>query len=106
MGPARSAAIGWGIAAGVLVALSLPAGPASAHADLLRTDPAAGTVVDRLPAAVTLTFDEQVQPVAGQIQVIAPDGGRADGDRVGERRTSTVRVPVRGGGPDGTYALS
>ncbi|MCU7727769.1 copper resistance protein CopC [Actinoplanes sp. KI2] len=102
----RWAAIGCGVAAGVLLALGAPAGPAAAHADLLRTDPPAGTVVGGLPAAVTLFFSEPVQPVAAQIRVIAPDGGRADGERVSERATATVRVPLRAGGPTGTYALS
>src|SRR3954454_900461 len=103
---ARWSAIGCGVAAGVLLALGAPAGPAGAHADLLRTDPPTGTVVGSLPAAVTLIFSEQVRPVAAQIQVIAPDGGRADGARVSERATATVRVPLRAGGPTGTYALS
>src|SRR5690349_23313581 len=94
MKPARSFAVGVGIVAGVVVALSLPAGPASAHADLLRTDPAAGTVVDSLPAAVTLTFSEAVQPVVAQIQVIAPDGGPAGGGRISTAAALTVRIPL------------
>ena len=106
MKPARLFAVGCGFAAGVVVALSLPAGPASAHADLLRTDPRAGTIVDSLPSGVTLTFSEDVAPVAGQIQVIAPDGSRADDRRVSETATSTVRIPLRADGPNGTYAVS
>ncbi len=104
--PARLSAIGCGIAAGIVVALSLPAGPANAHADLLRTDPASGSVVQSLPQAVTLTFSEDVQPVVSQMQVIAPDGSRADDERVSEEATSTVRIPLRTDGPDGTYAVS
>ena len=106
MKPARLSVVGIGIVAGALVALILPAGPASAHADLLRTDPAAGTVVDSLPAAVTLTFSEAVQPVVAQIQVIAPDGSPAGGGRISTAAAPTLRIPMRKGGPDGTYAVS
>jgi copper transport protein len=106
MKPARLFAVGTGILVGVLVALSLPAGPASAHADLLRTDPASGTVVDSLPAAVTLTFSEAVQPVVAQIRVIAPDGSPAGSGRISTAAAPTVRIPLRTGGPRGTYAVS
>lgn len=102
----RLFAVGVGIVAGVLVALGLSAGPASAHADLLRTDPAAGTVVGSLPAAVTLTFSEAVQPVVAQIRVTAPDGSPAGSGRISTAAAPTVRIPLRTGGPQGTYAVS
>ncbi len=46
----------------VLVAIALVAGsgPASAHAILAQSTPADGSTLDRAPAAITLTFDEDV----------------------------------------------
>jgi copper transport protein len=94
--------------AGVLLGLSgvfaLPAGPASAHAALIRTSPTQGAVVQQAPREVVVTFSEAVAPVREKIKVIGPDGKRAD------RGTPTVRgddlhIPLRGGGQQGTYVV-
>ena len=44
-----------------VIALGL-AGPAAAHANLLRSDPAASALLDQAPAAVTMTFSEPPDP--------------------------------------------
>ena len=46
----------------------------SAHARLTVSDPAAGAVLDRLPASVDLVFSEPVTPAGRGINVYGPDG--------------------------------
>ncbi|MFC4021470.1 copper resistance CopC/CopD family protein [Micromonospora sp. GCM10011542] len=89
-----------------LVALLIaPASPASAHAVLESSSPAASAVVPSGPAEVVLTFSESVRQVPGKIRVIAPDGSRADR---GEPRFDggAVTVPVDPAGARGTYLVS
>ena len=50
-----------------------------AHAQLLSTDPAAGTVVQAAPAQVTLIFSEPVTPAGFGIKVYGPSGGQVAG---------------------------
>jgi copper transport protein len=90
---------------GLLGVLAAPASPASAHAVLVGTSPARGSVVARAPAVVSLTFSEAVNPVEGKIRIIAPDGGRADR---GDPSTNGARVviPIRQDAPRGTYLVS
>jgi copper transport protein len=80
------------------------AGPASAHATLVSTDPAEGAVLPEAPGQVTFTFDEPVQ--------LVPDGllaFDAAGRRV-EVRPSAKGVEVTGRLPgeldDGTYVVT
>jgi copper transport protein len=101
--PRRLAALA-GVLTGLLFVL-LPAAPASAHAVLVGSDPAANTIVPDAPNRVTLTFSESVQLLAGKIQVLAPDGSRADqGEPQGGG--NTVTIPLRSGGGRGTYLVS
>ena len=90
---------------GLCCALLGPAGPASAHAALVASDPANQTIVPDAPNRVTLTFSESVQLLSGKIQVLAPDSSRADqGDPTVSGNTLTI--PLRSGGPRGTYLVS
>ncbi|GAB1645295.1 copper resistance CopC/CopD family protein [Krasilnikovia sp. MM14-A1259] len=94
-----------GLLFGLLAVLLGPAAPASAHAVLVASDPQNGTIVPDAPNRVTLTFSESVQPVEGRIQVLGPDGKRADsGDP--QAAGATVTVPLRSGGGRGTYVVS
>jgi copper transport protein len=94
-----------GLAFGLLFTLLGPAAPASAHAALVATDPANGTIVPDAPNKITLTFSESVQLVSGKIQVLGPDNKRAD---AGEPKQDgdTVTIPLRSGGGRGTYLVS
>jgi copper transport protein len=82
-----------------------PAGPASAHAALISSSPAPGSVIGNSPTEITITFSEHVTPVTDRIQVLAPDGKRISG-------TATVtgavlHIPVRKAAhPLGTYLVS
>jgi copper transport protein len=89
----------------VLFVLFWPAAPADAHAALLASSPAPGSVVGASPAEVTVTFTEPVAPVAGRIQVIAPDGERISGTPTA--RGAVLTIPVRRADrPLGTYLVS
>jgi copper transport protein len=101
----RAAAACAGLLFGLLCVLLGPAAPASAHAALVGSDPASNAIVPDAPNKVTLTFSESVQLLSGKIQVLAPDGSRADqGDP--QSAGATVTIPLRSGGGRGTYLVS
>lgn len=66
------------VAAAVL-AVAATAVPASAHAELVSTDPAGGNTVQAMPRTVTLTFSEAVRTPAF-VEVSGPGGDVASGD--------------------------
>jgi copper transport protein len=87
---------------GALLALSLlaaTAGPASAHASLLQSSPAAGGRVKVGPPKVVLRFSEAVQLVnRTDVTVVDSDGVRIDVGtaRIAARDAREVVVPLRG----------
>jgi copper transport protein len=89
---------------GLVLALSL-AGPASAHAVLVRTDPSAGTVLLVAPAEIDLTFSESVRPVSGQVRVLGPNNARVDS---GSPKTAgdVISIPLQQNVPRGTYLVT
>jgi copper transport protein len=90
---------------GLAVVPALPAAPASAHAALVRTSPAQGTVVSEAPNEVVITFSEHVVPVKDKIRVVGPDGKRVDKNE--PRVTGNdLRIPVRTDVPRGTFLVS
>ena len=75
----------------------LVAAPASAHDELVSTDPAAGAAVDALPAQLTLTFSGELatDPGATELQVTDAAGtSLANGDPV--VADTTVTQPLAG----------
>ncbi|MFF0108907.1 copper resistance CopC/CopD family protein [Streptomyces hirsutus] len=87
-------------------ALLAGAAPASAHAALTGSDPRQGTVVDKAPAQVSLTFSEPVAVSDDALRVLDPKGERVDkGDPAGASGT-TYTVQLLGGLPDGTYTVT
>src|SRR5258707_9896783 len=58
----------------IAIAFALTPQLVLAHAQLLSTDPAAGTIVQTAPARVTLVFSEPVTPASFGIKVYAPSG--------------------------------
>ncbi|MBL7260529.1 copper resistance CopC/CopD family protein [Paractinoplanes lichenicola] len=94
-----------GLLVGFFAVLLGPAAPASAHAVLVNSDPGNGTIVPDAPNKITLNFSESVNLLSGKIQVLAPDGSRADqGDP--SASGGTVTIPLRSGGGRGTYLVS
>src|SRR5690349_12098536 len=90
---------------GTAAALVVPA-VASAHATLLRSEPAAGAVVTRPPAQVRIVFDDVVQLVGGdevvdnstRRSVLAGKPRLADGGK-------TIVLPLRHRLPSGDYTV-
>jgi copper transport protein len=101
----RLAAAGGGLLIGLFWVLMGPVAPAFAHAALVGSDPASEAIVPDAPNKITLTFSESIQLLPGKIQVLAPDGSRADqGDPTVDG--ANVTIPLRSGGARGTYLVS
>jgi copper transport protein len=87
----------------ILVALVLPAA-ARAHASLVRTDPADGTVLSAAPKSVRFFFDDDVRLVSG-VKAVRNGGGsvlRSQPHIAGGR---VLVVPLRSGLEDGDYTV-
>lgn len=94
-----------GLVAGlVLLAVLAAAGPASAHATLISSDPAEGEVLAAVPDAVTFTFDEPVTLSSGGVQVFDAAGAPVDSASVSRDTTVTVDLPATL--DDGTYVVT
>ncbi|HEX5118191.1 MAG TPA: copper resistance protein CopC [Pseudonocardiaceae bacterium] len=91
----------------VVLALLGTAGPASAHAVLIATQPSSLSVLPTAPHRVTLTFGEQVQVSPDGVRVLAPNGSRVDDGRAGHvtGRGDTVGVGVTATA-QGTYTVA
>src|SRR5215831_13282290 len=98
----RSAALVLGAAAATL----LLAQPASAHADLVRSDPPNGSVLARAPSTARLWFSEEISPKFSSARVVDRAGATIAGSRAqagaGDPRQLTVELP---GLEKGTYGL-
>ncbi|HKT01656.1 MAG TPA: copper resistance protein CopC [Rugosimonospora sp.] len=89
----------------VLGGLALTGTPAQAHAGLVRTSPAQGSVVQTAPTQILITFSEHVSPVDAKIRVISPQSKDIES---GQPSVSgaVLRIPVRADVPHGTYLVS
>jgi len=97
--------VGHRVARGLLVAaiasmlVVLLAAPASAHAELVQSDPAPGAVLAQAPEQVTLTFTERVDVNSGAVRVFDSDAQRVDqGGVEASGRTVTLPLPELGNG--------
>jgi methionine-rich copper-binding protein CopC len=89
------------VSVGVLVTSALTAPTACAHNVLVATDPAADAVLARVPATVTLTFDQPAIGIGSQVVISGPNGPVQDGDpRLVDR---TVAEDITAGAPAGQY---
>jgi copper transport protein len=94
------------IAAFVAVALGA-AQPASAHALLDSSDPAAGAVLDTSPTAITMVFTETPDPELSTTQVLDVTGAPVDvGPPVRGDQPRSLRVPITQPLPKGTYTVA
>jgi copper transport protein len=79
----------------VLAIVAGAAGPAAAHAVLLRTEPSPQTTVPTAPTAVRLQFSESVEAAFGAVRVYDVDGRRVDrGKLTTEKGGRDVVVPA------------
>jgi copper transport protein len=88
--------------------LVLAATPAWAHAELVATDPANGTHLDRAPAQVTLQFSQGVTPVRGGVRLLDARGRQVDtaDAKIAAGRPDDVVLPVPADLKDGYYVVS
>lgn len=86
-----------------LVGLVLGAGPASAHTELLRTDPAQGSVLATAPSTATLTFNEPIRVVREGVHLYAADGTDLPVTATSSDSRVAVDLPDR---LDGTVTLA
>lgn len=92
----------------VVAVLLGTAAPASAHAALLRTAPAEGSVVPSAPRQVRLDFSEGVLLAADAVRVLDPAGKRVDDgppQHAGDN-DSTAVVTLRTGLSTGTFTVA
>ncbi|MFD6322907.1 copper resistance CopC/CopD family protein [Streptomyces sp. NPDC058442] len=87
-------------------ALLAGAAPASAHAALTGSDPRQGTVVDKAPTQVSLTFSEPIAVSDDSLRVLDPKGKRADKGDPADPSGTTYTVHLLSGLPDGTYTVT
>lgn len=85
-----------------LVVALLAGGRASAHAQLVAADPAAGAILAEAPAVAVLTFSEPVRPLA--VRWFPPRGDPVEATPVAEG--ARLSVPLPSGGGTGTFLLS
>ncbi len=61
-----------------IVLALMTTGIASAHADLVQSDPATNSTLDAAPKKITLEFSETIEPAFSKITVIYEDGSNVD----------------------------
>lgn len=86
----------------ILVGSALLAGPCLAHATLVESDPAEGSIVAVAPEKLRLTFNEPVTLLS--IKLFAPGGQSGDATAVAQDNDLIIQLPADAG--EGTYALS
>jgi len=79
-------------------------GSAAAHAELLGVTPSDGSVVQDTPAVVEVRFSEAVSLAGGSARVLDHDAAVVSG--APDVDGSTIRIPIGGQLPDGTYTVS
>src|SRR5262245_58124313 len=88
------------------VAMLLLAQPASAHADLVRSDPADGSVLANPPRVARLWFSEEISGKFSSARLVDRGGATVSSSHVqvggGDPRRLTVELPSLG---TGTYGL-
>ena len=88
----------------LLLAAAFPAA-AQAHANLLRTDPAAGSVVATAPAQVVLHFDQEVRDVSSTVTNDQGDAVAASPAHTAAGDVRALVIPLRPNLPDGDYTI-
>lgn len=79
----------------VLGCLFLVAAPASAHAELVRSDPSAHAVLSKPPAEIRLWFSEQIEAGASPATLIGADGKAVPGVRAAVAADDVQQMLVR-----------
>src|SRR4051794_16886977 len=94
-----------GLAALVVMAVLAPAGAASAHAELLATNPADGSGVATAPDTTPMQFSESVSLRPDGVRVLDATGKRVDSGAA-SAAGADVSVPLDGTVANGTYVVA
>jgi methionine-rich copper-binding protein CopC len=87
------------------VALLLVAGPASAHDQLLSSDPKDGATLDEPPASISLTFSAAPLDTGIEIALVGPDGAATQGSDI-QVDDDVVTAQLAPDLPPGEYAVA
>ena len=99
----RTALAGAVLLGGVIAAQALVAAPASAHDELVSTDPAAGSTVATVPSVVVLTFAEPPLTLGMGVDVTGPGGTVSSGAPT--LSGSVIRQGIQPGAAAGSYTV-
>ena len=104
----RAGAFVMAISVVVTIAAWAGAGPALAHAELDRSDPAAGSTVATAPQKVLLVFTERPDPSLSFVQVLDTNGTNVAAGPAAQvgGDTKALQVPLPGDLPDGVYTVN
>jgi methionine-rich copper-binding protein CopC len=94
--------------AALLVAAScLPmlAGPALAHASLVKANPTPSGMAMQMPTALTLTFSEAPELAFTRVAVRGPGGALQTGQLSADSNPDTIIVPLPANLPEGKYTV-
>jgi methionine-rich copper-binding protein CopC len=86
-------------------ALLLVAGPASAHDQLLSSDPKDGATLDEHPASISLTFSSAPLDTGIEVALVGPDGVTAQGQDI-QVDDKVVTAQLAGDLPAGRYDVA
>ena len=90
-----------------VLALAVQSQVAEAHANLVRSEPAANSTLDASPDRITIWFTEPMEAGFSEIQVLNSAGARVDGEDsavdANDLTVMSVSVPTL---PDGTYTVA
>lgn len=99
----RTALAGAVLLGGAIAVQALVAAPASAHDELISTDPAAGSTVATVPSVVVLTFAEPPLTLGMGVDVTGPGGTVSSGAPT--LSGSVIRQAVQPGAAAGSYTV-
>lgn len=95
------------VAAVTAIVLAASGRAASAHADLLTSDPAPDSVLSTPPAEIVLTFTEPVDPTQDAIRVVTADGTPVElGPVAQDLGSDSVTAALPGELADGSYVVA
>ncbi|HAP76860.1 MAG TPA: hypothetical protein DCR14_12340 [Acidimicrobiaceae bacterium] len=95
------------VAAVTAIVLAASGRVASAHADLLTSDPAPDSVLSTPPAEIVLTFTEPVDPTQDAIRVVTADGTPVElGPVAQDLGSDSVTAALPGELADGSYVVA
>ena len=90
-----------------VLALVVHSQVAEAHANLVRSEPAANSTLDASPDRITIWFTEPMEAAFSEIQVLNSSGARVDGgDSTVDANDLTVMSVGLPSLPDGTYTVA